>query len=105
MFVPFELKQKLNQRLGTFDDDIILLQYTGLKDKFKIRIFEGDIVEFDCPEGLIKQQVIFNRGAFTTKSGRMWGFEGGTENLMSYEVIGNIYEDIDLLELLKEKVS
>ena len=76
-------------------------QFTGLLDRKGIEIYEGDIVEFDCPEGLVKQQVIFNRGAFTTKSGRMWGFEEGTENLGFYEVIGNIYENKELLDETK----
>jgi len=75
-----------------------LMQYTGLKDKNGKEIYEGDIVEFPVAGGdLVRQEVIFNRGAFATKSGRMWGFEPKTGYLGFYEVIGNIYENPELI--------
>ena len=76
-------------------DEIELMQYTGLKDKNGVKIFEGDIVEFDGDEiGVIK----YTDGCFEIEA------DGFTEtfyyNRYGYEVevIGNIYEDKELLK-------
>jgi len=102
MFVPFELKQKLNQRLGQFSADIILLQYTGLKDKNGIEIYEGDIVRhYDYP--------YLKAGGISTVKWNVdaCGFYPFTEEIADYghpsagewiEVIGNIYANPELLK-------
>ncbi len=68
-------------------------EYTDRKDKNGKEIFEGDIAQFpDASGAMLRQEVIFNRGAFVTESGRMWGFNKDTGNLEDYEVIGNIHD-------------
>ena len=78
-----------------------LMQYIGLKDKNDKEIYEGDIVK-DTDSNYIGQ-VIFDLESlcFTTKfqSNELWGFvpRHGKDN--HCEVIGNIYENKELLEV------
>lgn len=82
-------------------DSVVLMQYTGLKDKNGVEIYEGDIVriiddgETDIGWGW-NEEVIFHNGAFMA----------GDDNLLvninfRCLVIGNIYENSELLEAEK----
>ncbi len=74
-------------------NDIILMQYTGLKDKNGKEIYEGDIVSWNNQVGN-QYEVYFINGKF------MGCNELGSEN-DHIEVIGNIYENSDLLKEIK----
>ena len=73
--------------------DIILMQFTGLKDKNGKEIYEGDIVQ---DEDLLCK-VEFRNGCFVPidyKTNRC--FDDWDD--CDFEIIGNIYENPELLE-------
>lgn len=92
-------------------DEIKLMQYTGLKDKNGKEIYEGDILElranpFDRKKDLF--QVVFKDGGFRDEWNNYIGQylppdirnkQGGRVRLNeACEVVGNIYENPELLE-------
>ena len=84
-------------------DDIELMQYTGIKDKNGVKIYEGDIVliRIDKTNILHKTVVKFKHGVFIADiigdNDYIYLFHFGF-NEDDFEVIGNIYENKNLLE-------
>ncbi|HAP4242990.1 TPA: DNA-packaging protein [Enterococcus faecalis] len=74
--------------------NLVLMQSTGLKDKNGVESFEGDIGWDDHQE--VHGQVIFENGAFK------YEWENISEDLFEatddIEIVGNIYENSELLE-------
>ena len=92
----------MNDYITVSPDEIELMQSTGLKDKKGKEIFEGDIlygyagedfweiVEFDTEEGKwIRKDILYNSKL------------GLSENNEFMEIVGNIYENPELLEVEK----
>ena len=79
------------------ENNPVLMQYTGLKDRNGTDIFEGDIIQEDVPDGGVFI-VVFKDGSFGTQS-KEWEFEAFCNTTTGNDVIiGNIYENPELLK-------
>lgn len=78
-----------------------LMQSTGLKDKNGTEIYEGDVVRVQARTGIPHETtVIFENGGFMLREGReLFGSVAYAANPdKNGEVIGNIYENPELLK-------
>jgi len=83
-------------------ENLVLLQYTGLKDKNGVEIFEGDIL-FHPLQGKRK---VFYPYSETVASYGLRNVDNGMGSTLQdahrvWETIGNIYENPELLEATK----
>ena len=78
---------------GCYLVNMEIMQFTGLKDKNGKEIYEGDILDNEGARQ--KYEVIFHNGCFCISQG---GIGYHIFNEKKVEVIGNIYENKDLLE-------
>lgn len=89
-------------------DQYVLMQSTGLKDKNGVEIFEGDVVLVSVQNGFdylnnkktIVQKSEFHSGLIckSLDIGMEYRVFKRNEAGYEYEVIGNIYENSELLE-------
>lgn len=86
-------------------EDLVLMQSTGLKDKNGKEIFEGDILGIETDEGIL------NVNIFWDEKHALFMFESEIhnekellaelveDNTYPFEIIGNIYENPELVEV------
>lgn len=88
-------------------ENLRVMQYTGREDKNGNPVYEGDIVRY-CESGVIGSQHYKNTGSpyasiYWSDSSTCFCIEDGIGTYLSQfyelEVIGNIYENLELIEV------
>ena len=82
----------------------VLMQSTGLKDKNGKEIFEGDVVKYEVGRNTYTEEVAYDKnfagfGVKDAKANVVFTFGEIAEDisLISLEVIGNIYENPEIV--------
>ena len=89
------------------DEDATLMQSTGLRDKNGEEIFEGDILAIETDEGILNVNIFWDSKhalfMFESKKHNEKDLlaELVEDNTYPFEIVGNIYENPELLEVIE----
>lgn len=88
IFTSLELLRK-------YKDEIVLMQYIGFEDNNGKKIYEGDIINIDYGEVVVKAVVEYcGTSFFGSTNADNWDLN----EYHKIEVLGNIYENPELME-------
>lgn len=86
-------------------EDMILMEYTGLKDKNGKEIYEGDIIQYDdIHKGVVEYSEEYAQFILKETGSIADEYEAlGEFNIKVFEILGNIYDNPELLEEKRKK--
>ena len=91
-----EMAYDIQMVFPVLSDHPIIMQYTGLKDKNGKEIYEGDIDS----DGMTFEYLVDMAGWYRMKNGEgvQWHEQAVKKGRLPFEIIGNIYENPELIE-------
>ena len=112
MIKPMSLQKMIHQKdntipLKVLEKEIIFMQYTGLKDKNGVEIYEGDLLQSFYNDGEIHEVIWHEESASFRVATYLDNRHGGSFAELFFmddihencnKIIGNIYENPELLQ-------
>lgn len=83
-------------------DPATIGQYTGLKDKNGMRIFEGDIVRVFFVDAEEVGEIVWNEEVFKFAFMSQDGCRYGIDSTVEFEIIGTVHDNPELLQKPQE---